>query len=87
MLPTSFFDTLGSGIEVVRSMSASISEIVSLKPLGIVVSSPRPPLVPPLVEELEWVSLAIRLFCSNSRVATITMEKSTPTEPTINRYK
>lgn len=70
-------------------MSASISEMVSLKPLGMVVSStPPPPAVPPLVEEFEWVSLAMRRFWTSSRrVATIAMEKSTPTEPTINRYK
>jgi len=50
---TSFLDTLGTGIDVVISMSASISEMVSLKPLGMVVSSANPPEPPPLVEELE----------------------------------
>lgn len=75
-------------MDVVRSMSASISEMVSLKPLGMVVSSTPPPAAAPLVEELEWASLAMRRFWTSSRrVATIAMEKSTPTEPTINRYK
>lgn len=75
---TSLFETLGTGTGVAKSMSASISEMLSLKPLEIVVS--------PFGDDVVSSDLE-RRFCSTTRATTRMIHKRTPTEPAIIKYK
>lgn len=78
---TSFRDTLGTGIDVVISISLSISDISSEKPFGIVVS-------PLLFIDCCFLSdfFNCRLW-NSSRPITNTKHSNTPIVTDINRYR